>query len=231
MTRFRVRNTRDGSRTLVHPDFDQTFHSVHGAYTESMHVFLEASGITRCLSESKKGHVLEVGFGTGLNFLLTADFALEQQATLTYTALDLQLYPPDILRQLEYDRWLKQPDLWSHYLSFLSKPGPIVPNHPLQWIPYDTIMLDFIPGDARLTLPEAPEFDAIYLDAFSPDANQELWSISFFEQLRPLLKQGGRLTTYSAKSLVRRHLAQTGFSVEKIPGPPGKREMIVAQAC
>ena len=228
MCHLSVRNTRDGSLTLLHPDFNQTFHSVHGAYTESVHVFLEASGAARLLAEQKQCTVLEVGLGTGLNFLLTADYAIQQNASLEYVALDLQLYSPDKLKALGYDHWLKNPDLWKDFLSFLEDIAKSKEKSSLQWNPANGIRFTFIRGDARMTLPKNEDYDIIYLDAFSPDINPELWTTSFFDQLRSLLKPGGRLSTYSAKSQVRRNLAESGFRVEKLPGPPGKREIIVA---
>lgn len=220
--------TADGSQTLFSERYAQTFHSDKGALSESRHVFLAASGIAERLQNRQPSSVLEVGFGTGLNFFLTADVALKHEVALTFVSLEQTLLASELVRSLQYDSFLEYPEILTAYLRFrdsLAKdctPGP-------QQFSYGTLRLELLLGEATVqNLPES-YVDAIYHDAFSPDANPELWSESFFSKLYQALKPEGKLTTYSVKGEVRRRLKALGFAVEKLPGPvAGKREMLRA---
>lgn len=219
--------TADGTRTLHSERYGQTLASHHGALTESRHVFLEGSGVAARLREGREARVLEVGFGTGLNFLLTADVALSTRTPLHYMALEHTLLDADTVRTLEYGAYLEYPALLDAYLEARAT------------LPQESEPFSFVFGDVNLTLllgeataqslPTA-SFDAVYQDAFSPDANPELWSETFLRGLYHALHTGACLTTYCVKGAVRRRFAALGFSVEKRPGPPGgKREMLVAR--
>jgi tRNA U34 5-methylaminomethyl-2-thiouridine-forming methyltransferase MnmC len=219
--------TADGSKTLHSERYAQTFHSDKGAVTESKHVFLESSQVAPKLRGGQGVSVLEIGFGTGLNFFLTADVALQHQAKLIYTALEQTLLPAELIKQLGYEKQLESNVLES-YLTFReSLPDEVSDGQ--YGFEKDTVKLELLIGEATTQTFAANSFDAIYQDAFSPDANPELWSEDFFAKLYKALKPGAKLTTYSVKGDVRRTLQKVGFIVEKRPGPPGgKREMLVA---
>ncbi len=220
--------TSDGSKTLHSDRYAQTFHSDKGAVTESKHVFLESSEVAPNLRIGKAQKVLEVGFGTGLNFFLTADVALKHQADLQYTALEQTLLPANLIQQLAYEEYLEHKEVLELYLRFRQSLPDDVTNG--QYVfECKTVRLELLIGEATTQNFEATHFDVIYQDAFSPDANPELWSEEFFKKVFDALKPKGKLTTYSVKGDVRRTLQKVGFAVEKRSGPiGGKREMLVA---
>jgi tRNA U34 5-methylaminomethyl-2-thiouridine-forming methyltransferase MnmC len=221
--------TTDGSQTLHSERYDQTFHSDKGALTESKHVFLESSEVAPNLRVGKRQKVLEVGFGTGLNFFLTSDVALKHQATLSYVALEQTLLSASVVQQLGYEKYLDNKVVLESYLAFRQSLPDDVGNGNYTF-EFETVRLELLIGEATTQTFESNSFDAVYQDAFSPDANPELWSETFFAKLYEALKPDGKLTTYSVKGDVRRTLQKVGFMVEKRPGPSGgKREMLVAK--
>lgn len=226
--------TADGSATLYSPRYGQTYHSHHGAVTESAWVFVEGSGVGRRLRAGGAVRVLEVGFGTGLNFLLTADLARGAGAPLRYRALERDPLPGGTIRRLGYDRHLKHPTLVDELVAWLDRSEAVgtaaeprrlhvgTPRCPCE------LVLDV--GDATEADVGSGAFDAVYHDAFSPDANPELWAEPFLARLVAALAPGGALVTYTVKGTVRRALTALGLHVEKRPGPPGgKREMLWAR--
>ncbi|MFQ5571017.1 MAG: tRNA (5-methylaminomethyl-2-thiouridine)(34)-methyltransferase MnmD [Rhodothermales bacterium] len=220
--------TADGFDTLYSATYGQTYHSVHGALTEARHVFLRGSGVEERLARGLPTCVLEVGFGTGLNFLVSARRASELHGSLRYVALEKEVLGSDILARLNHGKQLGVSPLRDILLAWRRSLPENVPPGRYQ-VPFtDTLSLDLIVGDA--TVVDLPDlgYDAVYLDAFSPDANPELWTVPFFTRLYAVMRRGSRLATYSAKGTVRRSLADAGFQVEKRPGPPGKRDMLVA---
>ncbi len=220
--------TADGSQTLYSERYAQTFHSDKGAITESKHVFLAASGVTERLERSLKTTILEVGFGTGLNFFLTADLALQNKAELSFVSLEQSLLPSYTVKDLGYQAALKFPELLEAYISFRNSLAE-TPEQGRYIFSYEKVRLELLLGEATEQDLGESRFDAIYQDAFSPDANPELWSEAFFTQCFQALKPDGKLTTYSVKGDVRRRLQALGFRVEKLPGPVGgKREMLRA---
>lgn len=223
-----ILETKDGSNTLHSERYAQTFHSDKGAVTESKHVFLESSAVAPKLRTGESQRVLEVGFGTGLNFFLTADVALNHQATLRYVALEQTLLSVGVVQQLGYENYLENKDVLESYLQFRQTLPDEVSDEKYTF-EFKTVRLELLVGEATAQTFEINGFDAVYQDAFSPDANPELWSEAFFSKLYDALKPNGKLTTYSVKGDVRRILQSVGFKVEKRPGPPGgKREMLVA---
>lgn len=226
--------TTDGSLTLFSDRYQETYHSIHGAETEARHIFLEASGVANRLRSGQTTHVLEIGFGLGLNCLLTADLAAQHQTPLTFTSVENNLLPAENLRNLNYQSILQMPELASQLVSGLAQYQHFKPvaaaSTALRIRLRDGIGLELLLGDgSKMDIIKA-QYDAIYLDAFSPDTNPECWSLSFLESLHASLRQSGILTTYSAKGVVRRKLQEVGFTVQKHPGPPGKREFLVAYA-
>ena len=219
--------TGDGSHTLHSERYGETFHSINGATTESRHVFLDASGVTQRLARQQATRVLEIGFGLGLNFLLTADLALQHGTPLDYHALENDSAILLAIPFLHYEQHLQNPQLLD---------GLVAGLHDAQ---HQQITRLCMGPDVSLTLHHADavsdalppgRFNALYLDAFSPDSNPECWTEAFLIKLRSHLLSGGVLTTYSAKGSVRRALIAAGFTVKKIAGPPGKREMLHAIA-
>lgn len=221
--------TADGVDTLYSTAYAQTYHSKHGALAEARHVFLKGSGVAARLAEGLPTRVLEVGFGTGLNFLVTAHHATQTGAPLYYTALEHDLLPAAVLARLNHGTRLGAPALHEALLAWRSAlPHRVAPGiYPHAFS--ETLTLTLIAGDATIAPLSASEAEAVYLDAFSPDANPELWTPAFLAQLFGTLRPGGRLATYSAKGSVRRTLEAVGFRVARRPGPPGKREMLVAE--
>jgi tRNA U34 5-methylaminomethyl-2-thiouridine-forming methyltransferase MnmC len=223
-----VLETKDGSKTLCSERYAQTFHSDKGAVTESKHVFLESSTVAPNLRVGKTQKVLEVGFGTGLNFFLTADVALNHKASLSYIALEQTLLPASLIQQLGYKDYLENKELLESYVQFRQTLPDELGNGNYTF-EFGAVRLELLMGEATTQTFEPNSFDAVYQDAFSPDANGELWSETFFAKLYDALKLEGKLTTYSVKGDVRRTLQKVGFAVEKRPGPPGgKREMLIA---
>jgi tRNA U34 5-methylaminomethyl-2-thiouridine-forming methyltransferase MnmC len=220
-----LRRTADGSATLFNPDYGQTFHSVHGAITEARHVFLEGSGVGERLRKGYRTSVLEVGFGTGLNFLVTADLARAYRAPLRYVALERSLPNRDVLVGLNYGRHLKGSELWEQFLAYRDSLDLHPPDAKAGFSGLELKL-----GDATAAKLQSGKFETIYLDGFSADTNPELWSEPFLATLVRTLKTNGTLVSFSVKGDVRRSLSSMGLKVTRKPGPPGgKREMLWSQ--
>ncbi len=209
--------TEDGSHSLLQRELNETYHSVHGAIQESAHIFIEA-GMKQCTKNQLQ--ILEVGFGTGLNAFLTL---LESESTkqkITYTAIELYPLSNESACLLNYPDLLS-PDKKDVFYQLHTAPWY---NH-IQLSPHFELYKvheDF----SSMTL--AGQYDLIYFDAFSPDKQPEMWTEDRFRMLYKHCNPGAILTTYCAKGIVRRALQSAGFSVERIPGPPGKREILRA---
>lgn len=216
MERF-LRRTEDGSHTLYVKNLDEVYHSTHGAIQESMHVFIE-QGLK---SLNKPGlRILEAGFGTGLNTLLTWKFATEANLTVHYHSVEK--YP---LTQAEYSQLNYQSLIGGLPKGLLNKMHQATWNTTVQITEHFSLYKE--QSDFRSMKPKGI-FDLIYFDAFSPEKQPELWSEKVFSLIRSCSNKGAILVSYSSKGVVRRTLISCGFSVTKVPGPPGKREMIRA---
>ena len=208
--------TDDGSHSLRRTDLNETFHSRHGAIQESLYVFIK-EGLGAFESKDSL-HILEVGFGTGLNAWLTGLYQPESQ-TVFYTAFETKPLPTEVIAQLNYPQCLGQDRILFEHL------------HALPWNKFQAISPFFNLQKRQESLEKltaVSEFDLVYFDAFAPDIQPELWTEERFKQVFSAMKPKGLLVTYCAKSLVQRALKNVGFLVEKRPGPPGKREMIRA---
>ncbi len=223
-----IRTTQDGSRTLYSNQYQQSFHSMHGALAEAKHVFLEGTRLTELFQSRKEIAILEIGFGAGLNWLLTASLALRHRVSITYTGLDLQIPSADLLSQLSYTDLIGDPSLAEYLITWRQTFDKEVP-YGIYQLPYeyDSILQLHI-GEATAANLSFSTYDCIYLDAFDPQVNPKLWTLAFIQQLHDALCDGGCLATYSAAGHVRRALVASGFSVIRRPGPPGKREVLVA---
>jgi tRNA U34 5-methylaminomethyl-2-thiouridine-forming methyltransferase MnmC len=217
------RMTADGSATLFSSRYAQTFHSHHGALSESRHVFLEGSGVAARLRAGRPARVLEVGFGTALNFLITAQSALDSGTVVRYVALERDLMPLILLEPLEYRPLAPLP--YESYRAFRSTLGA-EPEPGIYPARLPGAELELRIGEAQEATVEVEAFDAVYHDGFSPDANPELWTDDFLTALADSLVPGGVLVSYTVKGEVRRRLARAGLEVDKLQGPAGgKREM------
>lgn len=217
-TPLRIESTADGSQTLFSEEYGLHYHSTHGAIQESEHVFIK-EGLLR--SVKKELNILEIGLGTGLNALLTLRNAEEDQLKVNYEGLELNPVPEEIWSQILYCEQMERPELSPSFSAIHLAPWN-------DWIPIS----DFF--QLKKTLQDFREADfgsnqdLVYFDAFGPGSQPELWTIEIFNRLYASMAHEGILTTYSAKGDVRRALISAGFKVEKRPGPPGKREMLVA---
>jgi len=221
--------TGDGSYTLHSSRYGQTFHSHHGAVAEAKHVFLEGSGLLERFAAGRPSLLLEVGFGTGLNCWLSADAAESARTELEIITLERDPLPAETVRLLEYGQHLQHPEILEAWLACRESLPRSVPAGRYSCTLSEHSHLTVLVGDA--TTQELPDgrADVIFHDAFSPEANAELWTAQFLTALHEALKPGGTLVTYSVKGEVRRRLQAIGFTVTKRPGPPGgKREMLTA---
>lgn len=213
-----IRQTKDGSNTLYVPELNEHYHSVHGALQESQHVFIK-HGLAHVLPSRKDIKILEVGFGTGLNAILTFPFALAQKAFIQYDTLEKFPLSAEIVAQLKYNQLILNPELYEVFLQMHQAPW----NEPVALIPYFTLqkihetLQEFSPPDAY--------YDLVYFDAFAPEKQPELWADAMFIKLFRAVRPGGVLVTYCAKGSFKRSLKAAGFEIEALPGPPGKREM------
>lgn len=210
--------TSDGSDTLYVQDLDEHYHSAFGAVQESMHIFIKA-GLQTFTKASLT--IFEAGFGTGLNAWLTYLQSRDSGLKIRYFSIEKYPLPENIFESLNYSSFLNEDNcifLKMHHAHW-NEEVKISDNFHLTKIQEDLTAFDF-----KLL----PETDLIYFDAFSPDKQPELWSQTIFDSLYSRISPGGKLVTYCAKGAVRRSLIKSGFSVERIPGPPGKREMLRA---
>ena len=204
-----ITQSADGSTTLWVPGLDEHYHSIHGALTESQHVFIEAG--LKAIGTSNV-RILEVGLGTALNARLTLDQAQQDGRSIAYDALEK--FP------------LTKEEIEAVGLQGMSKEAPFLRAKPecvTQIAEQFTFRL--LVEDVKTFKGEQGSYDLIYFDAFAPSAQPDLWTDAVFENMYGLLKPGGALVTYCAKGAVKRSMKAAGFEVEALPGPPRKREM------
>jgi tRNA U34 5-methylaminomethyl-2-thiouridine-forming methyltransferase MnmC len=212
--------TADGSHSLYVPSLNEQFHSRHGAIQESMHVFIRM-GLEALPPNHEKIQILEVGLGTGLNALLTALHPNPSHQKISYLALEAYPLVEAEYRALNHGAELPYPEAAKLLIEL----------HEATWeIP--VTLTNYMEITKRKGLLEevtlAEDIDLVYFDAFAPEKQPELWTESIFEKIYCHMTSGGILVTYCAKGAVRRALKNVGFKVEKVTGPPGKREMIRA---
>ncbi|MDE5791094.1 MAG: tRNA (5-methylaminomethyl-2-thiouridine)(34)-methyltransferase MnmD [Muribaculaceae bacterium] len=213
-----IERTADGSPTLYRKDIDEHYHSVKGAFAESKHIYVDL-GWRKALENRDRISVFEVGFGTGLNAVLTAKAALDVRIPTTY--FSVELYP---LSKQTTDTLLPwQPE---EYRSLFKEINEAEWGKPININPCFTLIK--IQGDLlTMDIPANP--DVVYFDAFAPEKQPEMWDESLFHKLYDVMNPGAILTTYCAKGSIRRMLQQIGFLTERLPGPPGgKREVLGA---
>lgn len=212
-------STADGSHTLSIPEMDVTYHSRHGALQESMHVFIEAGWRYLVHQQAIPSvNLFEMGFGTGLNAFLTAMEAESHQRNVHYTAVEPYPLSTGEAGLLNYSQLLGHEELFlSLHRSSWNEDVKISDYFTLRKVHND--LSRFSAG--RL-------FDLVYYDAFAPAAQPELWTVEIFQRLFAMLGSPGILVTYCAKGAVRRAMTAAGFTVTRLTGPKGKREMLRA---
>jgi tRNA U34 5-methylaminomethyl-2-thiouridine-forming methyltransferase MnmC len=232
--------TADGSNTIYNPLVGENYHSKHGALQESRHVFVNSGlkyfldrAIKETASEVKVSpaggdlegagttvSILEVGFGTGLNFLLSADLCTEKEISLDYTGIEAYPLSLEMIGQTGYDQYVTAA-LWqkfiNNYKDLLNSPIALTPNCILQ-----------IANCQLLSFQSNKQFDIIYFDAFASAYQPEMWDETAISHTLQFLKPGGVFVTYAITGNLKRALKALGCKVEKAPGAPGKREMLRA---
>ena len=207
--------TSDGSSTIKIDEMDETYHSSHGAIQEAEHVFIE-HGVNSIKAEELK--IFEMGFGTGLNALLTLKHVGENDRQVEYHAIEAFPVESELLEQLNYVDQIgeKFQDSFSNiHKASWGELTPITKSFSLEKIHAKIETLD---------MPEA-EYDLVFFDAFGPRAQSKMWALDVLTKMYKGLKENGVLVTYCAQGQFKRNLKSLGFKVESLPGPPGKREM------
>lgn len=216
--------TSDGSFTVKVEEIDEHYHSIHGAVQESNHVFIK-NGVDAYLQlfpELKSLSILEIGFGTGLNALLSAIWAKEHRIHLRYAGIEAYPIGEDLIESLSANQVVSSQDVSSLFKNL----------HSLDWNVYSTLNPYFeckkIHADVFTYLPNE-KFQILFFDAFGPRAQQEMWEFSFLQKVTDCLVESGLFVTYCAQGQLKRNLKALHFDVSSPKGPPGKREMVVAQ--
>lgn len=231
----KIITTSDGSKTIQIEEWNEQYHSIHGAIQEANHVFLKHGLLFFCaelvsashknchselVSESKSISILEIGFGTGLNAFLTLIEAEALQLDISYVGVEAYPVGLDEISQLNYVELISEKNkdefLKMHEVSWEAR-HEITPN--FQLLKQEKFFKDINAEN---------EFNIIYFDAFGARVQPDLWTEDIFAIMYRALKENGVLVTYSAKGSVRRAMQAVGFFVERLPGPPGKREMLRA---
>lgn len=212
--------TSDGSKTLFNPVVGEHYHSLHGALQESKHVFLD-SGLKFFLKdEQKKVSILEVGFGTGLNFLVSAEYCNSEKIDLNYTGIEAYPLSPNLIFSTEYTDYVS-PELWKAFTLNYQH----VQKEEMKLSPYCKLHIACV---KLLEFQSVKSFDVIYFDAFAAIHQPEMWNEEALTHISSFLRPGGVFVTYAITGNLKRIMKGLGFSIEKAPGAPGKREMLRA---
>jgi tRNA U34 5-methylaminomethyl-2-thiouridine-forming methyltransferase MnmC len=208
--------TGDGSKTIRIVDLDENYHSSHGALQEALHVFIK-NGLLE-FKEKSQISIFEMGLGTGLNAFLSGIKANELKLKIEYSGVEAFPVSEDEIIALGYAQLVggENVELYKKiHSSSWGKMNEISAFFALKKIKNQLQNLEL----------EKESFDIIYYDAFGPRAQDEMWSVELFKKMYDSLKVGGFLVTYCAKGQVKRNMKEVGFTIEPLPGPPGKREM------
>ncbi len=213
--------TADGSNTIFNSEIGENYHSKHGALQESRHVFLK-SGLQYFLSikEASQVTILEVGLGTALNFLLSAEYCTQHQIKLDYVGIEAFPLNTEMISQTGYGQYISK-ELWESFQGLY----PSAINHKVKINSFCQLEL----AHAKLLNFESPQlFDIIYFDAFAAIHQPEMWGEEAIAHTVSFLKTGGVFVTYAITGNLKRQLKALNFKIEKAPGAPGKREMLRA---
>lgn len=204
-----VIETKDGSSTVILENSKVSYHSLHGSIQESQHVFIQA-GLAFVIKAKSEVNLLEIGFGTGLNLLLSIKFCENiKDNKLNYHGVEKAPLEIDLIDKLKFQGFEKNEIQKIH----LEKTGK---NQQTTWQIFECDIVDFLPEI---------KFDLIYYDAFDPNFQPELWTENIFKLVASWMNRNGVLVTYCAKGQVKRNLISAGFKLDCLPGPAGKREM------
>jgi tRNA U34 5-methylaminomethyl-2-thiouridine-forming methyltransferase MnmC len=212
-----IRTTADRSHTLLRPDIDETYHSNQGALEEALHVYIR-NGLHAAASARRDLRVLEIGFGTGLNALLTLLERRMSPDSTAYVSVEPHPLPRDLVARLNYPELIPSFDAQNLFFAL----------HDAPWNSVVTVLNGFRLRKIRGRVQHAElggPFDLVYYDAFAPDKQTEMWAKEVFEKIHGVMNDVGMLVTYCAKGEVKRTLKSVGFEVETLPGFGGKREM------
>lgn len=210
--------TSDGSTTIHLPEWNEQYHSKHGAIQEAYHVFIK-HGLETCTKSEIS--ILEIGFGTGLNAFITLLESENQSRKIRYDGVEAYPVPMDEVEQLNYVSELNASSLQGQFDTM----------HDIPWEERSDISDNFSLIKRKQFFDEIEDenkFDLVYFDAFGARVQPDLWTEEIFAIMFKAMKENGILVTYSAKGSVRRAMQAVGFTVERLPGPPGKREMLRA---
>ncbi len=210
--------TLDGSTTIHLPEWNESYHSKHGAIQEAYHVFI-SNGLS--LFQNKPISILEIGFGTGLNTFITFLEASKTTQIIDYVGVEAYPVSPEEVLQMNY----------VSELNALKQKPIFEKMHDSEWEEKIEISENFTLTKRNQFFKDIIDknaFDLIYFDAFGYRVQPELWSTEIFKIMYDSLKSEGILVTYAARGVVKRSMIEVGFTVEKLPGPPGKREMFRA---
>ncbi|PVX50843.1 tRNA U34 5-methylaminomethyl-2-thiouridine-forming methyltransferase MnmC [Balneicella halophila] len=207
----KIKVTEDGSTTLFREDLQEHYHSIHGAIQESNHVYIQA-GFQQLTNEQSR--ILEIGFGTGLNALLTCEETSRQKKKIIYHSIEKNFLSKEITKQLDFGKGRAKLLEQLHAIP-CDKTVDITPYFCLKKIQADLLDYEF-----------TEQYDLIYYDAFAPDKQPEMWAPNIIKKVSSTLTKGGFVTTYSTKGTVKRAFRELGLEVKRLPGPPGKRDML-----
>jgi tRNA U34 5-methylaminomethyl-2-thiouridine-forming methyltransferase MnmC len=213
--------TSDGSHSILVKQWNEQYHSLHGAVQESKHVYINAGLNEFANFKNEALHILEIGLGTGLNALLTLLEFQKNKAKILYTAIEAFPLELDVVKQLNYSKIIDNEASQEYFIKI----------HTCNWNEKVEIVPGFVLEKMNTKLENlklSEQYNLIYFDAFAPRVQPELWTEEVFRKLYNLMLPGGILVTYCAKGEVKRTLKKVGFVVETLQGPPGKREMVRA---
>lgn len=218
----KIIKTHDGSDTLFVPHLNETYHSIHGSLQESKHVYIQ-NGLSYFSEQNNHInpiHILEIGFGTGLNAALALEFSIQHKINIHYETIEPFPLSWDLLKKFNFGiinqkilLFLEnqhQSDAWSSAVQV---------DELFSFTKHKTSLEDFVSSNL---------FDVVFFDCFAPNKQPSVWSTENFQKLSNMIKNEGVLVTYCAQGEVRRRMMSSGFEVNRIPGPPKKREMIRA---
>jgi tRNA U34 5-methylaminomethyl-2-thiouridine-forming methyltransferase MnmC len=214
-----ILRTNDGSTTIHLPEWDECYHSKHGAIQEAKHVFIK-NGLL--LFENNSVAILEIGFGTGLNAFITLLEAEKKNQIIDYVGVEAYPVAPEEVLAMNYVA-----ELNAENEKFIFEK-----MHQSNWDEKTILNSNFSLTKRKQFFDEITDleqFDLIYFDAFGYRVQPELWSTAIFQKMHKALKPKGILVTYAARGVVKRSMIEVGFTVEKLAGPPGKREMFRAR--